>query len=88
MSLEEKRKQLVENLKLEGRIETPVVEKAFLETPRENFIPDSLKNLAYVDTPLEIGNGQTISAPHMVAIMCEALDLRKGQKSKYNKCNC
>jgi len=33
-----------------------------------------------VDTPLDIGNGQTISAPHMVAIMCEALDIKKGQK--------
>jgi protein-L-isoaspartate(D-aspartate) O-methyltransferase len=44
------------------------------------FVPDSLKKHAYADTPLEIGNGQTISAPHMVAIMCEALDIKKEQK--------
>jgi protein-L-isoaspartate(D-aspartate) O-methyltransferase len=39
-----------------------------------------LKNYAYADTPLDIGNGQTISAPHMVAIMCEELDIQKDQK--------
>jgi len=76
----EHRKKLVQNLKNEGRIKTLAVEKAFLEIPREEFIPQVLKNSAYVDTPLEIGNGQTISAPHMVAIMCEALDIQKGQK--------
>jgi protein-L-isoaspartate(D-aspartate) O-methyltransferase len=65
---------------MEGHIKTKSVEKAFLETPRELFVPEKLKGYAYVDTPLEIGNGQTISAPHMVAIMCEALDLKKGQK--------
>ena len=77
---EDQRKRLVEKLKMEGHIKTKAVEKAFLETPRELFVPEKLKGYAYVDTPLEIGNGQTISAPHMVAIMCEALDLRKGQK--------
>ncbi|MCD6572239.1 MAG: protein-L-isoaspartate O-methyltransferase [Thermoplasmata archaeon] len=74
------RARLVKELKKEGYIRTPEVEKAFLETPRENFVPDHLKKSAYLDTPLEIGFGQTISAPHMVAIMCEALVLKKGQK--------
>ena len=77
---EEKRKQLVELLKREGRIKSKNVEKAFLKIPRENFVTESVKRLAYVDTPLEIGNGQTISAPHMVAIMCEELDIKKDQK--------
>ena len=67
-------------LKKRGRIKKEKVEKAFLETPRELFIPEKIKEYAYVDTPLEIGNGQTISAPHMVAIMCEALDVKEGQK--------
>jgi len=77
---EDQRERLVEKLKIEGHIKTKAVEKAFLETPRELFVPEKLKGYAYVDTPLEIGNGQTISAPHMVAIMCEALDIKKGQK--------
>jgi protein-L-isoaspartate(D-aspartate) O-methyltransferase len=80
MTYKHDRENLVKMLKLEGRIKTETVEKAFLETPRELFVPESLKKHAYVDTPLEIGNGQTISAPHMVAIMCEALDIKKGQK--------
>lgn len=80
MSFEEKRHLLVDKLKRERRIITSEVEKAFLETPRELFVPDSQKKYAYVDTPLEIGNGQTISAPHMVAIMVEELDLHIDQK--------
>ena len=80
MAYEAKRKELVEKLKREGRIKTDEVKKAFLEVPREEFVPEAMRDYAYVDTPLEIGNGQTISAPHMVAIMCEALDIKKGQK--------
>ena len=80
MDYKEKRKELVKILRYEHRILTKEVEKAFLETPRELFLPDNKIRYAYVDTPLEIGNGQTISAPHMVAIMAEALDLKKGQK--------
>ena len=75
-----KRDNLVEKLILEGRINNDEVKKAFLEVPREEFVPKKMRGYAYVDTPLEIGNGQTISAPHMVAIMCESLDIKKGQK--------
>jgi len=75
----DKRERLVASLKREGRIKTLEVEKAFLEVSRENFVPEMMKNYAYLDIPLEIGNSQTISAPHMVAIMCEALDIKKGQ---------
>jgi len=77
---QDQRERLVEKLKMAGYIKTKIVEKAFLETPRELFVPEKLKGYAYADTPLEIGSGQTISAPHMVAIMCEALDIKKGQK--------
>ncbi len=78
MSLKE-RNQLITRLKHEGYIKTKAVEHAFRLIPREVFIPDSIRHRAYVDTPLEIGEGQTISAPHMVAIMCEALDVKNGQ---------
>ena len=80
MNYEEKRIELIKTLKNLGRIKSETVEKAFLQTPRELFIPEKIKNYAYVDTPLQIGNNQTISAPHMVAIMCEALNLKQGQK--------
>jgi len=74
------RTRLVQRLKKEGRITNQDVEDAFLSIPRELFIPQSKRSYAYVDTPLDIGNGQTISAPHMVAIMVEELLLEKGQK--------
>jgi protein-L-isoaspartate(D-aspartate) O-methyltransferase len=45
---------------------------------RELFVPEYLKSRAYDDTPLSIGLNQTISAPHMVAIMCYYLDLHPG----------
>jgi len=80
MKIDEKRKNLVESLKKQGRIKTKEIEKAFLEIPREKFIPTIFEQHAYLDTPLEIGQGQTISAPHMIAIMCEELDLKKDQK--------
>ncbi len=80
MILEENRQNLVKLLKKQGRIKSKEIEKSFLEIPREKFIPTIFEKYAYSDTPLEIGNGQTISAPHMIAIMCEELDLKKGQK--------
>ncbi len=77
---EQERDRLVLHLRKEGYIKTDSVQQAFLKVPRDEFVPDFLKNYSYIDTPLDIGNGQTISAPHMVAIMCEALDIKEGQK--------
>jgi protein-L-isoaspartate(D-aspartate) O-methyltransferase len=42
---------------------------------REDFLPQNLRDYAYHDEPLPIGKGQTISAPHMVAIMCDLLQV-------------
>ena len=42
---------------------------------RELFVPDALRALAYDDAPLDIGQGQTISQPFIVAMMVEALEL-------------
>ncbi len=79
MSYEQQRKNLVDNLKREGYIRSERVKDAFLRIPREDFLPLQQRPYAYADTPLQIGHGQTISAPHMVAIMCEALVLHEGQ---------
>jgi protein-L-isoaspartate(D-aspartate) O-methyltransferase len=53
---------------------------AMSRVPRDVFVPDAFRSRAYDDTPLFIGGGQTISAPHMVAIMCDLLDLQEGMK--------
>lgn len=61
---------------LRGNISDRVVE-AMERVPRELFVPDGIRHMAYEDHPLPIGESQTISAPHMVAIMCDVLDLRE-----------
>jgi len=76
----DRRKAMVRRLRSGGYIRTPKVEKAMEAVPREFFLPDRMAEEAYVDSPLPIGNGQTISAPHMVAIMQEELELEPGQK--------
>jgi protein-L-isoaspartate(D-aspartate) O-methyltransferase len=43
--------------------------------PRELFVPEKLRDRAYDDAALPIGDGQTISQPYMVARICEALSL-------------
>jgi protein-L-isoaspartate(D-aspartate) O-methyltransferase len=49
---------------------------AMERVPRELFVPEELRNRAYDDAALPIGEGQTISQPYMVAKICEALSLR------------
>jgi protein-L-isoaspartate(D-aspartate) O-methyltransferase len=44
--------------------------------PRELFVPPELRDRAYDDAALPIGEGQTISQPYMVARICEELELR------------
>lgn len=77
---EGERNYLVDSLVRRGYIVNPDVERAMRRVPREEFLPENLRDDAYVDTPLPIGDGQTISAPHMVAIMAERLDLGQGMK--------
>jgi len=79
-SLEEQRDRLVDSLVRRGYIKNPLVEKAMRRVPREEFLPEELREEAYIDSPLPIGEGQTISAPHMVAIMAEQLDLAPGMR--------
>ncbi len=55
-------------------------EAAMRAVPRHRFLPEHKQESAYSDTPLPIGEGQTISAPHMVAIMTDLLDLREGDR--------
>jgi protein-L-isoaspartate(D-aspartate) O-methyltransferase len=71
----------VARLREAGLIRTNSVARAFGAVPREEFVwPDTLDQ-AYVDTPLPLGGtGQTISAPHMVAIMLEEMRLAPGHR--------
>jgi protein-L-isoaspartate(D-aspartate) O-methyltransferase len=68
------KESLISYLKAGGYLKTRKVEQAFRNTPREDFLPANMRAQAYSDHPLHIGSGQTISAPHMVAIMTELLE--------------
>ncbi|SET10561.1 protein-L-isoaspartate(D-aspartate) O-methyltransferase [Methanococcoides vulcani] len=78
MEFEERRKILIDSLKING-ISDRVLD-AMMRVPRHLFVPEKLQDSAYMDMPLPIGHDQTISAPHMVAIMCELLDISSGMK--------
>ena len=71
------RTNLLDYLERHEYLKTSAVRKAMEEVDREAFVRTSDKTLAYDDTPLSIGQGQTISAPHMVAMMLEELMLEK-----------
>ncbi|MDD5112014.1 MAG: protein-L-isoaspartate(D-aspartate) O-methyltransferase [Candidatus Altiarchaeota archaeon] len=70
-----KRRRLVECLVSEGYLRSRRVIDAMLGVPRELFVPEDARAGAYADCPMPIGFGQTISAPHMVALMTELLGL-------------
>lgn len=93
MEYESLRARMVERLVDEGYILTENVRRAFEAVPREHFVPSEYRARSYVDMPLPIGEGQTISAPSMVAIMLEVSDLSEGLNtleigagSGYNAC--
>lgn len=68
------RRRMAERLARAG-IRDPRVLAAFAEVPRHRLLPDALAGQAYRDTALPIGDGQTISAPSVVAAMSQALQL-------------
>lgn len=74
------RQKLVKQLFSQGHIKSDIVKRSMGKVPREEFLPTEQKPYAYIDRPLPIGEGQTISAPHMVAIICEELSLKEGMK--------
>jgi len=71
----EARERMVERQIVRRGIRDPRVLAAMRCVPREAFVPADLRNLAYEDRPLPIGNEQTISQPAIVARMIEAAEL-------------
>jgi len=74
------REDLVSKLSDMGYIKTDLVKGAMIKVPREEFMTPETKSYAYLDRPIPLEEGQTISAPHMVAIICERLALENGMK--------
>lgn len=51
--------------------------EAIMDVPREEFIPTQLREYAYLNAPVDIGYGQTISQPSIVALMTQLLDVKE-----------
>lgn len=74
------RAEFVNSVLKDSSITDKKVLKAFLQIPREEFIPIKYREKAYHDYPLPIGEGQTISQPSLVALMTQLLKLKGGDK--------
>jgi len=68
------REQMVKLIRRRG-IRDPAIHNAFRDVRREAFVPEAMREFAYQDSPLPIGNDQTISQPSLVALMVVALEL-------------
>jgi protein-L-isoaspartate(D-aspartate) O-methyltransferase len=75
------REKMVRQDIAERGIRNRAVLNAMRSTPRHLFVPENVRDAAYNDHPLPIGNGQTISQPYIVAYMTELLDPKPSQKA-------
>jgi protein-L-isoaspartate(D-aspartate) O-methyltransferase len=80
MTMAEERQRMVSRQLVRRGIEHPAVLAAMGAVPRHAFVPEALRDQAYSDEPLPIGEGQTISQPFIVALMTEALQLSRGER--------
>ena len=74
------REKMVETQIKERGIKNERVLEAMLKVPRHLFVDEALRDQAYGDFPLPIGEGQTISQPYIVAVMTEALELKGNER--------
>lgn len=73
-------KELIDGYIKPAGVTSTKVLKAFADVPRHEFVPAEYQEEAYLDMPLPIGFGQTISQPSLVAQMTQALRLKGKEK--------
>jgi len=85
----QQRRQMLEGIADDVRLTAEKINKtsfsgrvirAMMTVPRHEFVPESLRALAYENRPLPIGYGQTISQPYIVALMTDLLQPQAGQR--------
>jgi protein-L-isoaspartate(D-aspartate) O-methyltransferase len=74
------REEMVREQIQERGVGDPRVLAAMRAVPRHLFVPPEMARAAYEDSPLPIGEGQTISQPYIVALMSELLQTAPGQR--------
>jgi protein-L-isoaspartate(D-aspartate) O-methyltransferase len=70
---------VAEQLQARGITDQPVLD-AMARVPREAFVDERDRRRAYLDMPLRIGFGQTISQPYMVALICQTAGVHEGDR--------
>jgi len=77
----EKQREAMVRRQIQARgIRAEPVLRAMARVPREAFLPEAIQEFAYEDSPLPIGEQQTISQPYIVAYMTDALNLQGGER--------
>jgi protein-L-isoaspartate(D-aspartate) O-methyltransferase len=74
------RQMMVERQIARRGVGDPRLLAAMRQVPRENFVPEELRDFAYEDRPLPVEGGQTISQPYIVARMIEAAAIRASDR--------
>jgi len=72
--------RLVNSMIVSNILKDPNIIDAFIAVDRKHFVPKEYAEYTYIDAPLSIGNGQTISQPSTVAFMLEQLDVHSSNK--------
>ena len=78
--LSDRREAMVQHQLAARGVRSDLVLQAMRRVPREKFVSENLRELAYDDSPLPIAARQTISQPYIVAFMTESLGLQGGEK--------
>lgn len=71
---------LIERIIKSGELVTPRIIDAFSSIDRADFVPQKYKESAYIDEPISLGFGVTISQPFTIAFMLEKLQPEAGEK--------
>ena len=71
--------ELIKELRALGYIKTDRIAEVFAMADRKFFVPQEMQRYAYVNEPLAIGYGQTISQPLVVAFMLDLLEIKSGE---------
>lgn len=74
------RDRLVEEQLVARGVRDSATLAAMAKVPRHQFVPARVRRLAYADSPLPIGHGQTISQPYIVALMTELIEPEQGDR--------
>ncbi len=76
INYEKERHRMVEEQIVVRGVSDERVLAAMRKVPRHEFLPEAIRGMAYQDSALPLGEGQTMSQPYMVAVMTELLELR------------